>query len=571
MQLIQLFNSFFCMTMIQLTLTNFNRMLQGESSRAAAVDIDELAGCMLKQIDYHLSVSEVYHRKCGSCVISKIKQHFRVLDKRAYEPIVFSIGPYHHGSPGLQAIERKKWNCLDYILKLNSRSLEDYLSVIVSLEQQVRDSYTEEIKMEDSELFRMLLLDGCFLLVHLCGHNGMATPDACKLLAKSDETSKNSITRQSDMHMESECSVQGYANGSGLTEIELDDVGTNVNNIQNTELYLHDYGQYEDGHWYYSCAAHDLLLLENQIPFFVVKEIYNLFAGQETGTFTLADNISRFLEGLMPYYPKASLLDRPKNIHHLLHLFHMFFRPSQKAENSQYTRKPKWIGDFLPFGQRYSRLSKENMQETPTKRPTSLKSRKKAIRWRRAMHYYEAGIEFKRKELDKENPHSLLDISFRDGVLEIPHLPVDQNTSSLFRNFVALEETCPQFGNDFTAYVAFISQLISAAGDVTMLSKRGIIVHEMRSDEDASALLTKLGKNVDFDLSCTHYLNKVCWMMEEHYQSRLNRWIAWLWHNHLSNPWLAVAVLAGTVVLLCTILQLLFALLAYVNQGVDAN
>ena len=253
----------------------------------------------------------------------------------------------------------------------------------------------------------------------------------------------------------------------------------------------------------------------------------------------------------------------------------MLFRPSQKKqESSQCHRKSNWLSHVLRFGHKYLRIGhvvNENMLEISTEKPTMSKSRKKAIRWRRAMHYYEAGIEFKRKEIDEDNPHSLLDISFSDGVLEIPLLPIDQNTGSLFRNFVALEQTDPQFGNDFTAYVIFISQLISISSDVAMLSKRGIIVHEMRSDEDASALLTKLGKNVDFDLSGAHYLNQVCWMMEEYYQSRLNWWIAWLWHNHLSNPWMVVAVLAGTTVLLCTVLQLLFALLAYVNQGVENN
>ncbi|CAO2170194.1 unnamed protein product [Urochloa humidicola] len=105
------------------------------------------------------------------------------------------------------------------------------------------------------------------------------------------------------------------------------------------------------------------------------------------------------------------------------------------------------------------------------------------------MHYYEAGIEFKRKENGEDNPHSLLDISFSDGVLEIPQLPIDQNTGSLFRNFVALEQTDPQFGNDFTAYVTFESQLISISSDVAMLSKKGVL--------DDGGVLSEPSKPVD--------------------------------------------------------------------------
>jgi hypothetical protein len=89
----------------------------------------------------------------------------------------------------------------------------------------------------------------------------------------------------------------------------------------------------------------------------------------------------------------------------------------------------------------------------------------------------------------------------------------------------------------------------------------------MRSDEEVSSLLSKLGNNVNFDISGSHYLKSVCRRMEEHYQSRINRWVAWLWHNHFSNPWLSLAVLAAATVLLCTILQTLFTFLAYFNPA----
>ena len=44
-----------------------------------------------------------------------------------------------------------------------------------------------------------------------------------------------------------------------------------------------------------------------------------------------------------------------------------------------------------------------------------------------------------------------------------------------------------------------------------------------------------------------------------YYQNRVNRWIAWLTHNHLSNPWLGLALLAGLFVLFCTISQTVLA------------
>ncbi|GJN01537.1 hypothetical protein PR202_ga18811 [Eleusine coracana subsp. coracana] len=124
---------------------------------------------------------------------------------------------------------------------------------------------------------------------------------------------------------------------------------------------------------------------------------------------------------------------------------------------------------------------------------------------------------------------------------------------SLFRNLIAFEQTCPQFGDDFTAYSVFLSQLVSMPEDVTLLAQREIIVHHLDSDEKVSDLFTMLSKDVVFDFNGNYYLKSLCQTMEAHYQSRINRWMAWPWHNHFSNPWLAVAAFATIIVLVCTI------------------
>ena len=93
----------------------------------------------------------------------------------------------------------------------------------------------------------------------------------------------------------------------------------------------------------------------------------------------------------------------------------------------------------------------------------------------------------------------------------------------------------------------------------------------MRTDEEVSTLFSKLGKNVDFDQNGAHYLKSVCRMMEEYYRNRVNRWMAWLWHNHLKTPLLVLAVVVAAIVLLCTIIQSLLSLLAYLDQTTGTN
>jgi hypothetical protein len=86
---------------------------------------------------------------------------------------------------------------------------------------------------------------------------------------------------------------------------------------------------------------------------------------------------------------------------------------------------------------------------------------------------------------------------------------------------------CPQFGDDFTAYIVFLSQLISIPEDVTLLAQRQIIVHHLDSDD----LFTLLSKDVVFDFNGNYYLKFLCQTMETHYQSRINRWMALLENN----------------------------------------
>jgi hypothetical protein len=186
-------------------------------------------------------------------------------------------------------------------------------------------------------------------------------------------------------------------------------------------------------------------------------------------------------------------------------------------------------------------------------------------RWRRAEQYHDAGVEFKDREFVEDSPHSLLDIEFRDGVLHIPCLPIDDKSATLFRNLLAFEQSCPALGNDIAAYIYFLSQLVSVPDDVALLSRKGVVVHQLESDEEVSTIFAKLFEYVLFD-SSDHYLRSLCETMEAHYQNRLNRWMAWLWHKHFGNPWLGFAALASVFMVFCSIGQTVLAFLSYLSM-----
>ncbi|KAM0850816.1 hypothetical protein ACQ4PT_052832 [Festuca glaucescens] len=534
-----------------------------ENTRADGMNIDQMVAYMTEKLNFFLTLDISHENEIFK--IGKVKSNIREVDRYSYEPVMISIGPYHHGTPAVLAMEKEKWFCLDYVLKLNQdKCLKDYLTTMEELEKQIRNSYSGEINMESGEFLQMILLDGCFLLVSFSGTGNVLFAQEFqernvdrKLIRGDGTKARNSCTETGhDQFMMPTMDAEAFQ--QMLTSGILISHGNHIENNYHPET-SKNCDDDKIGRWLASCYMHDLLLLENQIPFFVVKRIYELVAGKGKENL-LVNKFAEHIEEIVSYYPKAVKgFCEPENFHHLLHLCHIYFRPTQNVEECHNHVKPHCAQNFLSLGRRYLKLSPATEANKQNRVVNQL------VRWRQAVQYHEAGILFRKREFDYKFPHSLLDIKFAHGILDLPCLPIDQRTGCLFRNLIAFEQSSPQFGNYFTAYAAFMSQLLGMASDVTLLSRRGIIVHHMRSDQEVSILFTKLGKNVDFDPNGRCYLKSIWLAMEEHYQNRLNRWMAWLWQNHFSNPWLSLAALAALIVLICTILQSLFALLSYIK------
>lgn len=534
---------------------------QGSRNKTKAVAMADLVTSMKQELDYYWSLGETTNKGMNYSPICKVQQHIREVDRFSYEPFFLSIGPYHHGGAQFRDTDKLKWGCLDQILKLNcEKSLLDYLVVISELAQEARNCYSEEIGMTDEEFLQMLLLDGCFILVGLGGTGRILEhlqQEQVDRFARDESVGENDNEIREQL---SHCSSDVMQSAGSNTTCEGDQTDRNEVNEDQTGL------------WFSRFINHDLFLLENQIPFFVVRKLYELASGNVTLDPPFTDELNKYVEGALRFYPKAIQgPNRPEDFHHLLHLCQIYLRPSPKVDDiDHYHIKPQYIHNIFSFGWRYFKIgyqSDVNEQIHPVGQNVgSQQAGQELQRWRRAAQYIEAGVKFKKREHDILDPHSLLDIKFSKGSIEIPCLVVDEYTDSLFRNVIAFEQTCPQFGDDFTAYIVFMSQIISMPEDVTLLVKREIIVHHLDSDDHVSDLFTMLSKDVVFDFNGKYYLRSMCQAMEEHYQNRLNRWMAWLWLNHFSNPWLALAALATCVVLICTVVQTIFTILAYTNQ-----
>lgn len=101
---------------------------------------------------------------------------------RCYEPLVVSVGPFHHGKPELQLMEKykkllatqfanepeKREGVLPWLLT-NSVSLDELYRKVKDIMPSVRECYAEDtiIAYSDEEFAQMMLLDGCFILQYL--------------------------------------------------------------------------------------------------------------------------------------------------------------------------------------------------------------------------------------------------------------------------------------------------------------------------------------------------------------------------------------------------------------------
>ncbi|KAF7147852.1 hypothetical protein RHSIM_Rhsim03G0080500 [Rhododendron simsii] len=207
----------------------------------------------------------------SNCTIFRVPQ--TLIDGKAYQPDIVSIGPFHHGEPGVQMIQEHKWRLLDDLL-IRTRSkglcLEDYLRAIQPLETEARGCYSEAVRFTTDEFLEILVLDGCFI-VELFRKIGKVVP------------------------------------------IEHDDPLISM--------------------WVYSFMLRDFIRLENQIPFFILQRLFDLslMPGEESGP-SFAKLALIFFNNALQRPEEVITKHASTPGRHLLDLLRSSFIPSDQEE-----------------------------------------------------------------------------------------------------------------------------------------------------------------------------------------------------------------------------------------------
>ncbi|KAK9104619.1 hypothetical protein Scep_021463 [Stephania cephalantha] len=98
--------------------------------------------------------------------IYRIPSFIKDRNKCTYDPMLVSIGPYHHGEPHLMPMEAHKRRALRHFLARSRKPLEYFVDGMKREEKELRDSYEYlDEKWCDSNIFiELIITDGCFIL-----------------------------------------------------------------------------------------------------------------------------------------------------------------------------------------------------------------------------------------------------------------------------------------------------------------------------------------------------------------------------------------------------------------------
>ncbi|KAJ9130089.1 hypothetical protein P3X46_035012 [Hevea brasiliensis] len=396
----------------------------------------------------------------GSVCIFEIPDIPRVQNQKAYVPIAFSIGPRHHDSPKLSANDKLK--------TLYTRDL-------ISKDRNTKATLTELSKTN---------------------------------LYSSTEFGQK-VQECYPQHFHLEFYIRPYLFFDGCFIIEF------LHKFQDQNPRDPDDPVFS---YMLQFLYHDLILLQNQIPWFVLEDIFDRTGGINDKP--LLWHVSALLKRIFP----------------------IAFVPAKGNLPSQ---QPKHILDLLRIWL-VSPIEEERRQNTVVRRDDVLANGG----WKPippATFLRKAGVKLRRKS----KADSILQVTFRNGYLEIPPLEFRQGTEAIFRNLICLEQCLSNCPHGITSYVALMGCLINSTMDFDLLCEAGIF-DNWKNPEDVSNFFNKAiypGAYVK-----DYYYLELSKQVNEYCHRRCPRFLA-NFRNEFTPPWAIISVIVAGFLFIFTLLQ----------------
>ncbi|CAI8585669.1 unnamed protein product [Vicia faba] len=269
----------------------------------------------------------------------------------------------------------------------------------------------------------------------------------------------------------------------------------------------------------------DVLLLENQLPFLVLKLlwkndnqnelIYTMMNFLTYYHWTIGHSQMKLLN--VSEQPPAHLLDLQRK------LILLYSKPKTKEESVRYSKSKEHIW-----------LTVRNIEDLTA-----------------------GGVNLKPSWSTRPT-----DIEFSEGwfsaELTLPEIYVDDKSASSFVNLIAYE-MCPDFKNDYgiISFVVFIDTLIDHARDVKILRSQGILVNALGRDEDVADFFSIISTDLIFNPDT--YVEVIAKIHYNHF-NKGHIWFAQGYRTYFSNPWSIIGFLAAFIALALTFVQAWFSI-----------
>jgi hypothetical protein len=361
-----------------------------------------------------------------SCIF-RLPPKFKEIQGLSYVPQVVSIGPYYRGEPDLETMEELKWQYLAYLVNSTKKDLEHYLESIRPLEKKARDCYAGVIDLNSDDFLEMMVLDGCFIIQFL---------------------------------------RFSFSVGRGERPVVEHHPLGRMHRVMLPKIYA------------------DLLLLENQIPYLVLEQLFEISMMSSGGiarplSFIGVNVFSAILgtryDGDMSRFYELKYL-------HLLDLARSIFIPPDDKELLMD------ICEGFPLEYRYRPVNTI---------PCISKLRR-------------AGIKVKRRKKD-----SFLVVEFLRGEIEMPNIILNDLMCSFLVNCVAFEQCHNNSSKHFSVYALFLDCLVNTADDVEYLCDHLVIENYIETDTKAASFINNLGKGLAFDWDYIQFFN-LCFLVNEY-------------------------------------------------------
>ncbi|XP_062105259.1 uncharacterized protein LOC133816929 [Humulus lupulus] len=466
-------------------------------------------------------------------IIYKIPRKLRKVNQSAYTPQLVSIGPFHYRNDLLSEMEtvKSEYYYPSFLKRFDKKIKEDDLKkVIKDCSDDLRRSY-EGIPAkllggdDDYKLFEeMILRDACFILELF-----LRNVSGCE-----QERKRDCILRIP---------------------------------------------------WLRKAIKLDLILLENQIPFFVLRKVYQVvkehlppvrIPSSKSSCFSSTDQPHMVSLSCRCLFHNTSFTfcqvekssshgqekkaeadhdrDHICNKDPLLELTLYFFEEHYLTETCKRV-KPQDINEIKHFTDllREFWLPRKFISKM---KPESITERKYLYS---ATKLDTAGVTFEpaRKGTcltDVKISKKKIILKFTPIIkgmrLKLPELKLENDTESLLRNVMALEQCLYPDEDYICGYVALMDQLINTGGDVEFLVDKKILTNLLGSHKEAAKLINGLCNQIPREKS---YYARFYNELNTFYENRWNVTRATLKKVYFKDLWTGSSTVVGLFVLLFTV------------------